>query len=63
VYIYHWFFFGNMEFCHRTFFVTNTIDWLHFEALLQWCYLTEIFTTSYVTAGNFKFVLPKISHF
>jgi hypothetical protein len=43
-------------------FVTHIIDELHFEVLLQWCYLSEIFTTSYITAGNFKFVLSKISH-
>ena len=43
-------------------FVTHIIDRLHFEMLLQWCYLLEIFTTSCINAGNLRFVSSKISH-
>jgi hypothetical protein len=57
----HWFVFGNKEFYHSTFFVTHAIDRLHFEELLQRCYLSGNFTTSYTTAGNFKFASPKTS--
>jgi hypothetical protein len=58
----HWFLFGNKELYHSKLFITDIIDWLHFEALLQWCYLSEVFTTSYITAGSFEFVLPIFSH-
>jgi hypothetical protein len=33
-------------------FLWHIIDWPHCEALLQWCYLSEICTTLYINAGN-----------
>ena len=37
----------------------HVIDWLHCKALLQCCYLSEIFTARCISDWNFKSVWPK----
>jgi hypothetical protein len=50
----HWFFRGDEELYHSTFFVTHQC-----EVLLVWCYPSEMFTTSYMSAWNWKLVSYK----
>ena len=61
--VFNWLFLNlnTKEFYLGTLFATRTIEWLHFEAALPWRYLSELFVTSYVRAGKFKRMSPKIS--
>jgi hypothetical protein len=52
----HLLFLGNKGFYHSTFSVMHVTDQFHCDMLLQRCCLSEIFTTSYMNARNFKFV-------
>jgi hypothetical protein len=54
------FFLGTSKFYHITLFIPHITDRLHCEALLQCYYPPEIFTTSYINAGIFKFISSKI---
>jgi hypothetical protein len=57
----HWFFLDDNEFYQSTLFVSHVINCLHGKWMQHWCDQSEIITTSYINAGNFKFVIPKIS--
>ena len=52
----HGFFLGTRKFCHTALFVPHITERLHCEALLRCYYLSEIFTTSYINTGKFKFI-------
>jgi CRISPR/Cas system endoribonuclease Cas6 (RAMP superfamily) len=59
--VFHWLFLNNKEFYHNTLFATHITEWLHFEAVLQWRYLSELFVTSYEIVGKSKRMSPKNS--
>jgi hypothetical protein len=57
--VFHWLFLNNKQFYHNTLFATHINEWLHFEALLQWRYLSELCVTSYESTGKSKRTSPK----